>query len=399
MRAEPAAPVVAPAEPEEPRALIAEAPPAARVPPPGAVPAAPLPPAAGPLPEVVVRAEPAAPVAPAEAVGRRAVIAEAARVPPSGAVPAAAPPAAPVVAPDAGEPNVAAGAEPALPVPDDAERVPANRGPSFDIVRISRRGHAVIAGRADPGAEVTVLAGDTPLGMALASQRGEWVLVPDAPLPAGPQQLRPRAVTQGGVVHNSTQVVTVVVPEAGAPPGARAVAVLQDLAGEEPPRVLAGAIADPGARIGDLMLDAVRYDEAGNVILSGRSRVDTVVRAFVDDIDVGFGAPSGEGEWEIVPDRALDVGRHELRLEQLDLQGALLARVELPFVRAELQGGLAPGIVVVQPGNSLWRIARAVYGKGTLYTVVFLHNADQIEDPHLIYPGQLFTLPALPAED
>ena len=36
--------------------------------------------------------------------------------------------------------------------------------PSFDIVRVDPSGHAVIAGRAEPGAKVTVLDGDKPLG-------------------------------------------------------------------------------------------------------------------------------------------------------------------------------------------------------------------------------------------
>ena len=51
------------------------------------------------------------------------------------------------------------------------------------------------------------------------------------------------------------------------------------------------------------------------------------------------------------------------------------------------------GIAVVQPGNSLWRIARGTYGSGLQYTVIYEANKDQIRDPDLIYPGQIFTLP------
>jgi nucleoid-associated protein YgaU len=31
-----------------------------------------------------------------------------------------------------------------------------------------------------------------------------------------------------------------------------------------------------------------------------------------------------------------------------------------------------------------------------MFTVIYLANADQIEDPDLIYPGQIFTLPIAP---
>jgi nucleoid-associated protein YgaU len=57
--------------------------------------------------------------------------------------------------------------------------------------------------------------------------------------------------------------------------------------------------------------------------------------------------------------------------------------------------------VVVQPGESLWRIARHAYGQGIRYTVIFAANHDQIRDPDLIYPGQAFAVPqnasAIPA--
>jgi nucleoid-associated protein YgaU len=50
-------------------------------------------------------------------------------------------------------------------------------------------------------------------------------------------------------------------------------------------------------------------------------------------------------------------------------------------------------IVTVQPGFTLWRIARENYGDGVLYVRVFEANKDQIRNPDLIYPGQVFTVP------
>ena len=74
--------------------------------------------------------------------------------------------------------------------------------------------------------------------------------------------------------------------------------------------------------------------------------------------------------------------------------GAVLSRVEIPFSKAPPLTNLSPGIyVVVQPGNSLWRIARHNYGKGVQYTTIYAANQDQIKDPDLIFPGQVFSLP------
>ena len=51
--------------------------------------------------------------------------------------------------------------------------------------------------------------------------------------------------------------------------------------------------------------------------------------------------------------------------------------------------------ITVQPGNTLWKIARDNFGEGVLYVQLFEANKDQIRDPDLIYPGQVFTVPAL----
>ncbi len=52
-----------------------------------------------------------------------------------------------------------------------------------------------------------------------------------------------------------------------------------------------------------------------------------------------------------------------------------------------------PGRVVIQPGNNLWNIARVIYGKGVRYTAIYEANREQIRNPDLIYPGQVFTTP------
>lgn len=56
----------------------------------------------------------------------------------------------------------------------------------------------------------------------------------------------------------------------------------------------------------------------------------------------------------------------------------------------------APVSVTVQPGYTLWGIAEAQFGSGYLYVQVFEANKDQIRNPDLIYPGQVFTLPGAP---
>ncbi len=46
----------------------------------------------------------------------------------------------------------------------------------------------------------------------------------------------------------------------------------------------------------------------------------------------------------------------------------------------------------VQPGDSLWQIARRTYGDGRYWVLLYQANADRIANPNLIYPGQQLRL-------
>jgi nucleoid-associated protein YgaU len=87
-------------------------------------------------------------------------------------------------------------------------------------------------------------------------------------------------------------------------------------------------------------------------------------------------------------------GSYQLRVDKVAPSGTVQARVAFPFVRADPLTDLPNNrLVVIQPGNNLWRIATRVYGSGFRYVEIFDANKDQILDPDLIYPGQVFGLP------
>ena len=98
------------------------------------------------------------------------------------------------------------------------------------------------------------------------------------------------------------------------------------------------------------------------------------------------------GVWR--PPTTSRAGQHKLRLDRLAKDGRPIARLELPFERSSCSPatGDTRRLVVVQ-GDSLWNIARAHYGDGMHHTLIFGANKDQIRNPDLIYPGQVFSLP------
>jgi len=173
------------------------------------------------------------------------------------------------------------------------------------------------------------------------------------------------------------------------------VAVLTPKSGEGASRVMQKpGLAAPG-EVGDsLTVDTVDYGAEGRTVFAGRALPRTSLRAYLDNAFLGEVRADDEGRWVIAAEEPVEPGEHALRVDQVISDGNVRLRVVQPFeAGGELDPGRAENRVVVQPGNTLWAIARQLYGRGTRYTLIFRENSEQIVDPDLIYPGQHFRLP------
>ena len=152
----------------------------------------------------------------------------------------------------------------------------------------------------------------------------------------------------------------------------------------------------------DVSVDTISYDEAGEVSLTGRGKPSQIVRIYLNNMPISTAAMDATGQWSTALSE-IDAGIYTLRVDELDKTGNVVSRLETPFKR-ERREDLAAyltsvdepariNVVTVQPGNTLWAIARKRYGRGILYVRVFEENKDKIRNPDLIYPGQVFSLP------
>jgi nucleoid-associated protein YgaU len=267
------------------------------------------------------------------------------------------------------------------------DAAPAMAPPSFDVVRVDPRGTAVVAGRGAPRASVSLMAGDQQVATAEIDAAGEWVIVLSDPLPTGTIELSLLMSLPDGQEVRSDQVVVVSVPESRA----ETPLVVLGRPGEAS-EVLQGPF--DGVGMGPLVLETVDYDETGEVIFSGRAEPNARVRVLADERLIGETQADSAGRWTLQAPEGFEPGVYDLQVDQLDEEGRVTAVIALPFERASAEAiEMAGERVVVQPGNSLWRIARELYGEGMQYTVIYEANRDQIRDPDLIYPGQIFTTP------
>ncbi len=238
------------------------------------------------------------------------------------------------------QPTAAAPSQPAA-TPATTPAAPA-KPPSFDIVRIDPQGQAVIAGRAEPGDRVRVLDGDKPIGEVTADARGEWVLVPDAPIAPGNRQLGLEATgREGGPVRRSGDIV--------------ALSVM-------PPQ------PTPAPEGQALSLDTAEYGARDRLVLSGHADPGARLNVYAGERLLGTVTADPAGKWSLMSPHREPAGGFELRLDQLAADGSVARRIAAPFERPTTGALAHGGTYVVRNGNSLWLIARHFYGQGTRYT-------------------------------
>jgi len=292
--------------------------------------------------------------------------------------------------------------------PDFAEQVPGVDAapaedvvPAFDLVRISRGGTGVIAGRMAPGSKVELLANGKKISEVTADDNGEWVMILEEPLEAGSVELNLTSRAADGGVAEAENVVVVSVPERENDRFLErqqngVVAVLSPRDGQGSSTVLQKPGVAAFAEVGEsLSLETVDYGGSGASVFSGRSLPRVDVRLYLNDRFIGTVRADDNGRWNVpLGKNQLIDGKHIVRLDQVIGDGQVQLRVEQPFETGQpIDTAQASGGVFVRPGNSLWQIARQLYGSGVRYTLIFRENSEQIKDPDMIYPGQIFKLP------
>ncbi len=304
--------------------------------------------------------------------------------------------------------------------PDNEDGVPA-----FDIARIEPTGEAVIAGRAAPGATVELLRNGELHDRAVADQSGQFAMVPPR-LPPGTYGLTLRSRLPDGKQVTSKQSVAVAVA-----PNDRPVMAMMT---PDKPIAVPPQPAAPKPTSGVVVVEAIEVEPSGKFHMNGRADPGTTVKLYLNDSFVASVTAGADERFAITINEGVAPGRYRVRLDEMGSNsGAVHGRVEMPFnvpdtvvtgstattppkesdVAAAKQPQLAAAVSTVSPdggspsavvvpkiatatvsrGDSLWRISRITYGVGIRYAAIYKANREQIRNPNLIYPGQIFVVP------
>jgi len=307
---------------------------------------------------------------------------------------------------------------------------PENGGdvPTFDVATIQPTGEAVIAGRAAPGATVELLRDGEVHDRAIADKSGQFVMVPPR-LPPGTYDLTLRSTQADGKKATSRQRVTTALEARSTE---RPIVAL--VTPDKPTVVLSQpAAAKPEA--GAVVVETVEIEPGGKFHVSGQARPGASLRLYLNDSFVTSVTAGTDGRFAVTINEGMAPGNYRVRLDETSSSGSVRARAEVPFNApdttasipaqataskrpesavaqgpqlaaagaAALPDNAAPTSAVVVPkittttvsrGDSLWRLSQLSYGAGTRYAVIYKANRGQIRNPNLIYPGQVFVLPA-----
>ena len=138
--------------------------------------------------------------------------------------------------------------------------------------------------------------------------------------------------------------------------------------------------------------------ENDTLFVAGTASPNETVRVYVDDKLVGDVKTGEGGQWLLEETKPLGPGEYNIRVDLLEKgSGDVIARAAVPFAVQDLTPAeLAKaevGNVIIRKNDNLWTIAQRLYGDGRRYTSIYQQNRDQIKNPELIFPGQIFKVP------
>lgn len=185
--------------------------------------------------------------------------------------------------------------------------------------------------------------------------------------------------------------------------------------------------------------------EGETIYVAGSALLGRRVNVYANDIVLGSSEVSAEKRFLVRSNKHLEVGDYIIRADLLDNKNEIIASARVPFHResGEYIAAVAPdrtsaqptpaetvsppksstadhedqpkhiakdsvqeaalepahGSIIIRKGDNLWTISKRNYGRGTRYTTIYSANRDQIKNPDLIWPGQVFTMPEAPLSD
>ena len=253
---------------------------------------------------------------------------------------------------------------------------------TFDIVRLDKTGDVVIAGKTIPNIKVDILDGNEILASVFSDSNGDWVWISENPLPEGIKRFNLKHFDGEHEFFSHQNII--ILREKNKYLSSKILRFSKDSSLE---------IINNNQKILGLSLDIAEYLDEDSLMLTGRTKPNAKVKLFFSDNFIKDSTSDNRGVWKV------ELKNFEFTNNNLivttEIEGQKIKLKTKIFEKKIDPNFIFEKEVVVKNGNSLWRIARKTLGGGVYYSEIYKSNMKEIENPDLIFPGQVFNIPNL----
>ena len=284
--------------------------------------------------------------------------------------------------------------------------------PKVNMIRVEPSGNFVIAGTANPNSYIIVLNKNREIYKGKVDQYGDWAFVSEKPLKVGNNLLKIEQKNNNGTFVLSKEVfvtsinkdlktkpLVIVLPSED---GGKLGIIQKPQINNESNSInvsnkLSNEFINKKIEINNnskLIISGIYFDEYGYVTINGSALSGNNIKIKVDQISTMDVLIDINNIWTYTSKNILSFGQHMLNVKLVNKNGKIIDEQYLPFLRVKIPEGLLPDdYVIIKPGDMLWTISYRIYGNPWKYVEIYDENKDQITNPDLIFPGQIFTLP------
>ena len=277
--------------------------------------------------------------------------------------------------------------------------------PEIDIIKVSPDGSFVIAGKGQPNSNINISNKGDLIDSSIVDSDGNWVVVSKENLKTGDNLISIDQINNNGLVlrhkqlfitkideHKKDQPLVISVPNKN---GANISIIQQSSEKQKIYKVENDLVIQKKIKSNKKIFNVktIFFNENGFVSIKGKVNFGKKIELYINK-KIMETIKIENSKWQYNSDTIFDYGLHDLLVVLKSDKDEILDKITLPFMRVEMPYNDVPeNFILIKPGDMLWTIAYRLYGDPFKYIQIFEENKDQITNPDLIFPGQLFSIP------
>ena len=277
--------------------------------------------------------------------------------------------------------------------------------PEIDIFKVSPDGSFVIAGKGQPNSNINILNKGDLIENSIVDSDGNWVVVSKENLKTGDNLISIDQINNNGLVlrhkqlfitkidkQKKDQPLVISVPNKNG----KNISIIQQPTEKQKIYKVEndlGIQKKIKSNKKTFNVKTIFFNENGFVSIQGEVNFGQKIELYINK-KIMETIKIENSKWQYNSDTKFDYGLHDLLVVLKSDKDETLDKITLPFMRVEMPYNDVPeNFILIKPGDMLWTIAYRLYGDPFKYIEIFEENKDQITNPDLIFPGQLFSVP------